>query len=72
MVGFEIEKYTKAVLVDSIRFGYYNFFEDAEEAMRELFDHTSDKVIPDGIKVGKRAPRANPPRVRRKRVLYPT
>ena len=70
MVGFELEKCM--VGTSSIRFGYYNFFEDAEEAMRELFDHTSDKVIPDGIKVGKRAPRANPPRVRRKRVLYPT
>ena len=53
----------------SILFGYYNFFEDAEKAMRELFDHTSDKVIPDGIKVGKSAPRANSPKVRRKRVL---
>ena len=72
MVGFELEKYSAADMVDSIRFGYYNFFEDAEEAMRVLLDHTSDKVIPDGIKVGKRAPRANPPRVRRKRVLYPT
>ena len=46
--------------------------QDAEDAMRALFDHTNDKVIPDGIKVGKSAPRANPSKVRRKRVLYPT
>ena len=70
MVGFKLDQHPAGTC--NIRFGYYNFFEDAEEAMRVLLDHTSDKVIPDGIKVGKRAPRANPPRVRRKRVLYPT
>ena len=49
MVGFKL---SDGIASAPNRFGYFNFFEDADEAMKELFDSDGDEIVPEGVSVG--------------------
>ena len=50
MVGFKLPD---GIASFPNRFGYYNYFEDADYTMKELFDIDSDEVVKDGVTVGR-------------------
>ena len=61
MTGFKL---AAGIAGGENRFGFYKFFENAEDTMTELFDETNQDTFNDGTKIGKADPNADPPKVR--------